>query len=124
KHEFENGAALMSFFASMPPRVQSQYIEMLLDFLDDEKRGSGSEYLRWVEGQPSTRALDRMRSKTPELYSYLQADRNIWWAKHIEALLAQSGTRFVLLGMNHVLGPEGVPAQLAKLKVELTALHA
>ena len=59
-----------------------------------------------------------MRSKTPELHKVLQTDRNIWWAKHIEGLLEQSGTRFVLLGMNHVLGPEGVPSQLAKLGVK------
>jgi uncharacterized protein len=123
KHEFENGEALMEFFASMPPLVQSQYIEMLLDFLDDEKRGINNDYVGWVDGHPSTRALDRMRIKTPELYKVMQADRNVWWAKHIEGLLAKNGMRFVLLGMNHVLGPEGVPSQLAKLGVELTALH-
>lgn len=26
-------------FASMPPLVQGQYVEMLLDYLDDETRG-------------------------------------------------------------------------------------
>ena len=123
KHEFENGQVLMEFFASMPPLVQSQYIEMLLDFLDDEKRGINHEYLGWVEGRPSTRALDRMRSKTPELHKLLQTDRNLWWAKHIEGLLARNGRRFVLLGMNHVLGPQGVPSELARLGVVLTAIH-
>ena len=123
EHEFENGEALMEFFASMPALVQSQYIEMLLDFLDDEKSGINTDYVGWVDSRPSTHALDRMRSKTPELYKVLQADRNVWWAKHIESLLAQNGTRFVLLGMNHVLGPDGVPSQLAKIGVELTALH-
>jgi uncharacterized protein YbaP (TraB family) len=122
QHEFQNGETLLRYFAAMPIAAQSQYIEMLLDFFDDEKRSLNEAYFGWVTGVPSTRALDRMRTKTPELYKFLQADRNVWWAQRIEQMLATSGTRFVLLGMNHVLGPQGVPKELQRIGVELVDL--
>lgn len=123
QHEFQTGAALLRYFAAMPEVEQSQYIEMLLDFFDDEKLGLNEAYFGWVRGAPSTRALDRMRTKTPELYKFLQADRNVWWARRIDQMLATSGTRFVLLGMNHVLGPHGVPKELERSGVEPVSLY-
>lgn len=123
EYEFPDPEALIRFFASMPAAVQDQYIEMLLDYLDDEKRGANADHAAWVEGKPSSRALDRMRTRTPQLYRYIQADRNAWWARHIDQLLATSGTRFVALGMNHLLGVDGVPAQLKRMGVEI-GIHA
>lgn len=122
RYEFDRAEGLIRFFASMPPLVQSQYVEMLLDYLDDEKLGLNIDHEGWSVGKPSTRALDRMRTRTPDLYRYIQADRNVWWASHIDRLLAAAGTRFVALGMNHLLGVDGVPAQLTRIGVAVAPL--
>lgn len=87
---------------------------MLLDFLDDQKQGLNEAYFAWVTGEPSTRAIDRMRTKTPALYDVIQVKRNAWWAKHIDHLLDEGRTSFVLVGMNHALGPDGIPLQLER----------
>ena len=113
-YEFPTSADTLRFFASMNDKAQSEYVEMLLDFLDDEKRGVNEEYFGWVCGNPSDRAIERMRADTPELYRVIQVERNEWWAAMIEDLIAAEGAHFVCVGMNHVLGPEGIPRQLER----------
>jgi uncharacterized protein YbaP (TraB family) len=61
--------------------------------------------------------IDRMRSKTPALYAVLQRDRNVWWARTIRDQLVAGGTHLAVLGMNHLLGPDGVPRQLASIDI-------
>lgn len=124
QHEFSTFTALFEFFAAMPDVAQSQYVEMLLDFLDDEKAGKNRIYRDWVIGEPSSRALDRMRESTPELYAVIQADRNKWWTAKVDALLATQGPTFILLGMNHMLGPDGVPALIEQAGIELQEIGA
>jgi uncharacterized protein YbaP (TraB family) len=58
-----------------------------------------------------------MRSKTPQLYQAIQAGRNVWWAHTIDELLGRPGVSFAVVGMNHALGPDGIPQQLQRLKV-------
>jgi uncharacterized protein YbaP (TraB family) len=121
RYEFTTSPEVTRFFAGMSPRVQSQHLEMLLDYLDDEKAGRNEEYFGWAVGRPSTRALDRMRERTPELYRVLQVDRNEGWAARIEALLATPGTKFVVVGMNHALGPDGIPSRLRARGLDVRA---
>jgi uncharacterized protein YbaP (TraB family) len=117
RYEFSTSEDVLRWFAAMTDAAESQYIEMLLDFMDDQKRGLNAAFFGWVDGHPSTRAIDRMRSKTPALYQVLQVERNRWWARNIDRLLAGGGTHFVLVGMNHALGPDGIPAQLERTRV-------
>jgi uncharacterized protein YbaP (TraB family) len=117
RSEYPTREALLTSFASWSDELQSQWIELLLDFLDDQKAGLNESGYGWVRGEPSTRALDRMRSKTPLLYQTIQARRNVWWARTIDELLGGTGVSFVLVGMNHAQGPDGIPQQLQRLKV-------
>ena len=65
------------------------------------------------------RSLDRMRTKTPELYQIMQPQRNSWWARKAYELLATGGTHFLAIGQLHVLGSDGVPRQLERLGVQV-----
>lgn len=120
RYEFPTSEASLQWFAAMPDDAESQYIAMLLDFLDDQKRGVNDAYDAWAQGAPSTRALDRMRSTTPALYDILQRKRNVWWAHTIDELLGTTGARLLVLGMNHVLGPDGIPSQLARIGIAVS----
>lgn len=122
-YEFPTREAFVTAMAGMSDQEQSQYIEWLLDFLDDYKAGlnDDAETFGWIEGRtPPLRSLDRMRGKTPALYQVMQPRRNLWWARKIDELLTAGGTYFVAVGQLHVLGPDGIPRQLEQRGVRLT----
>jgi uncharacterized protein YbaP (TraB family) len=110
---------IVRFMAGMPESAQSEYVSWLLDFIDDQNSGANDRPFEWYVGEPnaSTRNLDRMRAKYPELYKVMQIERNGWWARKINELLATGGTYFVGIGMLHVLGPDGIPRQLQRMKL-------
>ena len=119
-YEFPDREAFVTFMAAMSDRAQSQYLEWLLDFLDDSKAGlnDDDETFGWIEGRNlPTRSLDRMRTRTPDLYQVMQPRRNLWWARKIDQLLEAGGTSFVAVGQLHVMGPDGIPGQLGRLRV-------
>jgi uncharacterized protein YbaP (TraB family) len=118
-YEQPNGLSFATFMAGMPEKAQSQYIEWLLDFLDDYKKGALEGSFDWMHGGPrvGTRSLDRMRSRMPDLYQSMQIQRNTWWCHKIGELLAAGGTNFIAIGQLHVLGPDGIPNKLIELKV-------
>ena len=121
-YEYPTREAFVTFMAAMSDRAQSQYIEWLLDFLDDYKAGLNDEdeTFGWIEGRKlPLRSLDRMRTRTPDLYQVMQPQRNLWWARKIEELLKTRGTYFVAVGQLHVLGPDGIPQQLQRIGVQV-----
>ena len=120
RFEMPSGLAFARFMAGMPDKAQSQYIEWLLDFLDEYKKGVlDTATSGWIAGNPviNQRSLDRMRTKMPELYQAMQVQRNTWWAHKIDELLATNDTYFVAVGELHVLGPDGIPSQLQRLRI-------
>jgi len=104
--------------AAMPDAAQSQYIRFLLDFLDDQTAGRNRGEFGWIHGDTTAGegAVERMRTRTPDLYRFMQVQRNTWWAQTIERLLTAGGTHFIGIGQMHLLGPDGIPAQLRSVK--------
>jgi uncharacterized protein YbaP (TraB family) len=112
--------ALMKSLAQMPDKAQSQYIQWLFDYFDEQKAGDGDP-AGWIAGdtQAGSRSLARMRA-LPGLYRVMQKERNTWWARKIDQLLDSQQTHFVAVGQLHVLGPDGIPRELDRLGVLLT----
>jgi hypothetical protein len=98
--------------AAMPDRLQSEYLEWLFDYFDDQEAGRSEERFGWMQGKPSDRSNERMRTKMPDLYELMDTQRNEWWARKILGLLNEAGTSFIAIGQNHVLGPKGIPRML------------
>ena len=69
-YENPDGLAFARHMAAMPEKAQSQYIEFLLDFLDDRKKGLGGDPFDWESGSSAagTRSVIRMRTDLPDLY--------------------------------------------------------
>jgi uncharacterized protein len=105
------------FMSAMPDAAQSQYIVFLLDFLDDQSAGRNRGEFEWIHGDTATaeRAVERMRTRTPDLYRFMQVQRNAWWARTVDRLLDAGGTHFIGIGQMHVVGPDGISMQLQKL---------
>lgn len=118
-YEFAGFADLAEFMGSMPDKAQGQYVEWLLDSLDERDRGEGSmaDPYDWIEGHRPERSLARMAA-LPELYAEMQGKRNAWWAAKIKELLTARRPAFVGVGQLHVMGTAGIPAQLAAMGIE------
>jgi uncharacterized protein len=116
RFEFASREAIFTFLSRMDDTAQSQYIQMLLDFIDDERSGKNGDLYDWMKGHANTRTLDRMKTTTPELYKIIQVDRNKRWAAKIHELLTKGGkdTFFVLVGLNHILGDDGILEMLKR----------
>ena len=108
------GEALLRFFAGMPDEAQRQYIQNLLDYFDAEEKGL-TRSTSWAKGKPSAEWAWRMHDDTPALYRIMHTERNGAWARRIDSMLDQGGTRFVLLGQNHTVGPDSVLAELRRI---------
>jgi uncharacterized protein YbaP (TraB family) len=102
--------------AAMPDAAQSQYITFLLDFLDDLTAGRSQFDYGWMHGDTTAgeRAVERMRTRTPELYQIMQVERNAWWARTVDRLLSEGGAHLIALGQMHVVGPDSIPRQLER----------
>ena len=112
--EYPTIADLLRFFARLPPAAQSQYLVELFDYFDRDVAATNdrSKY-GWMIGEPSTASIDQQRTATPDLYRAMHVERNAWWAGRIEGMLANGGSSFVMIGGNHVLGPDAIPRHLA-----------
>lgn len=110
--EFATGGDAMSHFINMPDAEAAERLEFLLDFLDDDEAGRDTDRYDWISGHNNNRAIDRMRTKWPLLYQDEQVSRNVGWAKRIGGFLAQGGTTFVVIGLQHTLGPDSLPNKL------------
>lgn len=115
--------SVAEFMAGMPSIAQSQYIEWLLDYLDDVNAGRVVELdERWTHGDfaTETATLDRMRTRMPALYRVMQLQRNAWWATKIDALLNSGKSHFVAVGNLHAMGSDGIPAQVARKHISVS----
>jgi uncharacterized protein YbaP (TraB family) len=113
--EYATRTELVRFFAKLPADAQREHVEDLLDYIDDQKAGRNVAEYGWVTGQPDTAKIERMRRERPALYDVMHVRRNRAWAERIGGLLAGGGFAFVVVGMNHMLGPDGIPRCLERI---------
>ncbi|MGZ6013951.1 MAG: TraB/GumN family protein [Caulobacteraceae bacterium] len=77
----------------------------------------------WVDGDIATldrEALDPVRKASAGLYRRLVSDRNARWARVLDARLKGHGRTVVVVGVGHLIGPDGVPAKLRALGYSVT----
>lgn len=120
---FETASEQMGFLADLPDKVGA---EMFVQTL--EEMGDGAEVIAemqdaWLSGDAQRLEKigpDRMQEEAPALYDAMLVRRNNNWVKRIDTMLKGSGTQFIAVGAAHMLGADGLPAQLGKLgyKVE------
>jgi len=69
----------------------------------------------WLDGDPRAlrrEALRPMMRQAPGVYKSLVTDRNHRWVETIAQRLQGSGEAVVIVGVGHLVGPDGVPALL------------
>ncbi|MFZ2028734.1 MAG: TraB/GumN family protein [Vitreimonas sp.] len=115
EHAFETIDEQLGFLANLSPQLQRQ---MLLEAIDEAQQGP-SELAEmtaaWERGDTSALQrviVDEMRHDYPELYQVLFVRRNAAWLPVIQHELQGSGIEFIAVGAGHLLGPDGLVAQL------------
>ena len=77
----------------------------------------------WTDGDLAAldrEALEQIRKSTPGLFRRLVTDRNARWTKVLDTRLKGRGRTVVVVGIGHLLGPDGVPARLRALGYSVT----
>lgn len=121
--EYPTLADLMRFFANLQGPAQPQYLQELFDYFDRDVAGTNDAgKYGWITGEPSTVAIDLQRTTTPDLYRAMHVERNSWWTGRIEGMLAAGDTAFIMIGGNHVLGPDSLPEKIKRRGLPLETL--
>jgi len=114
---FETAEAQIQMLAGMSDDVQRQ---MVMEAVAEVEKGSGEMdemATAWENGDLA--ALERlvvteMRDEYPEIYQVLLVERNNAWLETLTHELEGSGVDFVAVGAAHMLGPDGLVAQLRR----------
>ena len=62
---------------------------------------------------------EKMAQRTPRMFELLNRDRNQRWLPKVEALLASQDDHLVIVGAMHLVGEDGLVAQLGKRGIEV-----
>ncbi len=112
---FETAEEQLGFLANLTPELQRQ---MLLEAIDENETGAqlmAEMSAAWEAGDEATLerfVIDDMRDHYPELYEVLFVRRNAAWMDVIVQELEGAGIDFVVVGAGHIIGEDGLAAQL------------
>ncbi|HYD88889.1 MAG TPA: TraB/GumN family protein [Vitreimonas sp.] len=115
QRSFETAEEQIRMLAGFSDEVQRQMVLEALDEIDEGGTQMETMATAWETGDLAT--LERMvvtefRTEYPEFYEKLLADRNDAWVETLDAELRGAGVDFVAVGAGHMLGEDGVVAQL------------
>jgi uncharacterized protein YbaP (TraB family) len=112
---FENAKQQIGFLAGAPLKDQIASLEWTLAEIEDDPTSYKRVVDEWMASdlQGLERdALTPLKTISPTLYGRLIVSRNRAWAKALSARLRRKGTVVVVVGVGHMLGPDGLPALL------------
>lgn len=118
---FETPEQQIRFFADLPAKTEAQFLNATLDDANEGVSKIDKMVAAWAAGDTAaleTEFVSEMRGRYPELYELLIVKRNEDWAGQLKTKLAGKGVSFVAVGSGHLVGPDSVQAQLAKLGIK------
>lgn len=104
----------ISRFDEMSMEEQDRMLASTLRELETEKASVTTLANAWKAGDAPTVekiVLQELRQE-PRMYQRLLVERNKDWMPKIEALFSRKGRAFVVVGAAHLVGPDGLLAQL------------
>ncbi|MGE0597485.1 MAG: TraB/GumN family protein [Hyphomonadaceae bacterium] len=112
---FETAEEQIGVMASLSEEAQR---EMLLEAISESERGPqelATLTRAWEAGDANVLeavVIDEMRDRYPEMYDILFRQRNAAWIEVLLRELDGAGADFVAVGAGHLLGEDGLVAQL------------
>jgi uncharacterized protein len=104
----------ISRFDEMSMEEQDRMLASTLRELETEKAAVTTLANAWKAGDAPTveRIVLQELRQEPRMYQRLLVERNKNWMPKIEALFSRKGRAFVVVGAAHLVGPDGLLAQL------------
>jgi uncharacterized protein YbaP (TraB family) len=118
RRAFETPRDQIEMMASAPLAEQIASLRETVKEMEDSPDEFAKLVRAWMAGD--LKAIDRqaiapMRKVSPRLFQRLVIDRNARWAEALDQRLKGHGRTVVVVGMAHLIGPDGVPARLRAL---------
>ncbi len=110
----ETTAFQVGLFDDMPMDQQDKLLADILKDVDSEQANLSKLITAWRDGDVATVeriVLSELKSD-PAVYKRLLVDRNRNWLPKIDQLFGRGGDSLVIVGAAHLVGPDGLLAQL------------
>lgn len=123
REAFETPAEQIALLSSGTMEEQMASLRQTMGELEDQPDEFATLVKAWVEGDIKVldrEALDPIRKASPSLFRRLVTDRNARWTQVLDARLKGHGHTVVVVGIGHLIGPDGVPARLRALGYSVT----
>ncbi len=114
----------LSLLANMGNRYENEFVEYYLEDFDKIETELLSLVSGWKNGTSTEIEVELkdMQEKFPTVYKDMFTDRNNNWIPKIEKYLSNSKVEFVIVGLAHMYGTDGLLAQLQQKGYEITQL--
>ena len=125
-HAFETVEEQIGFLATMGEGNESEFMLMSLEELERTGEFVGEGTAAWREGDIDALGelfLLDMQQKVPQIYDSLLRQRNLRWLPRIEQMLSDDDIEFVLVGVAHMVGEDGLVKLLQDAGYEVTQLR-
>jgi uncharacterized protein YbaP (TraB family) len=114
---FETMEEQIDFLMGMGRDNEDEFITYTINDIKSTKENYESMVDSWKKGDVKNlykMLIDELKTKTPVIYENIIIDRNNNWLPVIEKYFENQKTEFVLVGMAHVIGPDGLIEQLRR----------
>lgn len=123
REAFETPAEQIGILASGTTDEQIASLRQTMTEMDEQPQEFRQLVQAWVDGDVATltrEALDPLRKASPGLFKRLVTERNARWTQVLDARMKGHGRTVVVVGVGHLIGPDGVPARLRALGYSVT----
>jgi uncharacterized protein YbaP (TraB family) len=113
--EFPDEASIVDYFAGLSPAAEVGELLRAVDDIEAGPEAAQRDAEAWAIGDQrlDVQRVLQIRSVYPEYYQAILVARNRRWAPRVRAMLDGGGATFVLVGGDHLAGPDSVLVQLA-----------
>lgn len=118
RRAFETAREQIEILAGASEKDQLASLSETLQEMEDRPDEFDVLVRAWMAGDVAAldkEALAPLRTASPALFRRLVSDRNARWTQTLDARLKGKGRTVVVVGMGHLIGPDGVPARLRAL---------
>ena len=123
REAFETPAEQIGLLSSGAMAEQIVSLHETLKEMDEKPDEYQTLVKAWVGADMKTldeEAIKPLRDASPALFRRLVLDRNARWTQILDARMKGHGHTVVIVGIGHLIGPDGVPARLRALGYSVT----
>jgi hypothetical protein len=123
RRAFETPAEQIALLSSGTVDEQVASLRETMQELEDKPDEFQLLVKAWIDGDVAAldkEALEPIRKTSPNLFRRLVTERNARWTEVLDARLKGHGKTVVVVGIGHLIGPDGVPARLRALGYSVT----